>query len=194
MLQTNNSTFQFNFVSISINWSTKHKFICWQNEKQDKLKCGLPNIDPHNQVASLVMFYQAPLVHLPVHDQCTCTPPYRFSQHLNSTLRSKIQTQNSKVSQKTRFFFFFLIQTNQSFEVIHNSSRFTTPSSNSFFKADPIYNQKRIIFQDHNSHNESGVKYITTNPTRCPKTLSSNLLLALAFKRAQTWQQLISFF
>lgn len=31
------------------------------------------------------------------------------------------------------------IETDQSLEVIHKSVRFTTPSSNSFFRAEPIY-------------------------------------------------------
>ena len=33
-------------------------------------------------------------------------------------------------------------ETNQSLEVIHKSSRFTTPSLNNFFNMEPIYNRK----------------------------------------------------
>jgi hypothetical protein len=100
----------------------------------------LPDKGQCSQVANHVKFYPMLLAHLLDDDLNTWKKLIKQSRgfRLNTTLNKHILQHSYK--KKTQFHKSKL--TNQSFEVIHNSSRLTTPSSNSFFRAEPIYKKQ----------------------------------------------------
>lgn len=90
--------------------------------KQTVIECGLVYVldrDRDSRVVSLAGYYLVLLAHLLVHDYCTCTVHIKVIS--NSTIsNSQLDIEKNQES---------YTETNQSFEVIHRSSRFTTPSS-----------------------------------------------------------------
>lgn len=91
-------------------------------------------------------------------------------------------------------------RTNQSFEVINKSSRFTIPSSNSFFSARPIYNDHKLDqnftfesissqlwlkFKKHTFHTQLWNKLSTCFPTKKTKKKLFHVLKTMEKEKLQ---------
>lgn len=103
-----------------------------KNSQISKDNTFIPDRDQGSQVSNPAMFYPMLWAHLLKHDLNT----WKYSQQSRgSSFSNQTLTIFSNIQRENTIF----KTTNQSLEVIHKSSRFTTPSSKSFFRAEPIY-------------------------------------------------------